>query len=253
MSVLTLRGKSWVPNSYRSEFGSLAEEVAMSDVEVHIELEGTTRQVGLLRHHSSGRGETATFEYTNEWLGSVACFSIEPALRPTKGLFSPPPGMSLFGSLGDSAPDTWGRRIMQRAERRNADRECRRVRTLGELDYLLGVSDETRLGAMRFRRVGEKVFQAPDRTVPPVVELGRLLQVTERLLRDEETCSIDLLESAAAFFGLQLPAARKIIRGVADVTKTWRDVARDVGSREPEIRRMESAFEHDDLEKALGR
>lgn len=412
----------------------------MSDVEVHIELHGVTRPVGLLRHHSSGRGETATFEYSDEWLGSDACFSIEPALRLTKGLFAPPPGLTLFGSLGDSAPDTWGRRLMQRAERRNADREGRRVRTLGELDYLLGVADETRLGAMRFRRVGEDVFQAPDRGVPPVVELGRLLQVTERLLRDEETdedlrlifapgsslggarpkasvldqhghlsiakfpkdsddysietweevalrlaekagietphhelvqiagkavllsrrfdrqgldrtpflsamsmlgardgergsypeladalaahgararadaeqlyrrvvfsvlisnvddhlrnhgflwqgkdgwvlspaydlnptpvdvkarvlatnidldeatCSVDLLESAAAFFGLQISVARKIIRAVAEVTKTWQDVAREVGSREVEIRRMESAFVHDDLEKAL--
>ena len=123
---------------------------------------------------AAGRGETATFEYADEWLGSDACFSIEPALRLTKGLFASPPGLTLFGSLGDSAPDTWGRRLMQRAERRNADRDGRRVRTLGELDYLLGVSDETRLGAMRFRRVGDDIFQAPDRGVPPIVELGRL-------------------------------------------------------------------------------
>ena len=92
---------------------------------------------------------------------------------------------------------------------------------------------------------------AYDLNPTPVDVKARVLATNIDL--DEATCSIDLLESAAAFFGLQLPAARKIIRGVADVTKTWRDVARDVGSREPEIRRMESAFEHDDLEKALGR
>ncbi len=77
---------------------------------------------------------------------------------------------------------------MQRAERRNAEREDRAVRTLMESDYLLGVADETRLGALRFRRVREDDFLACPRTgVPALVELGRLLQSTERILRDEET------------------------------------------------------------------
>lgn len=77
---------------------------------------------------------------------------------------------------------------MQRAERRLAERERRAVRTLAESDYLLGVADETRLGAFRFRRVGEDAFQSPARAgVPALIELGRLLQVTERILREEET------------------------------------------------------------------
>lgn len=77
---------------------------------------------------------------------------------------------------------------MQRAERRFAEREGRAVRTLVESDYLLGVADETRLGALRFRRVGDEGFQAPIRAgVPALIELGRLLQITERILRDEET------------------------------------------------------------------
>jgi serine/threonine-protein kinase HipA len=77
---------------------------------------------------------------------------------------------------------------MQRAERRRAEREGRAIRTLQELDYLLGVSDVSRLGALRFRNLGEEVFQSPTAGgVPGLVELGRLLQVTERILRDEET------------------------------------------------------------------
>jgi serine/threonine-protein kinase HipA len=57
-----------------------------------------------------------------------------------------------------------------------------------ESDYLLGVSDETRLGALRFRWQGEDTFQAALRAgVPVLIDLGRLMQVTERVLRDEET------------------------------------------------------------------
>jgi hypothetical protein len=77
---------------------------------------------------------------------------------------------------------------MQRAERRRADREDRVVRTLLQTDYLLGVADVSRLGALRFRKEGGTDFLAQTLIrVPGLVELGRLLQVTERILRDEET------------------------------------------------------------------
>ena len=160
----------------------------MSDIEVHIDLNGTTRPIGIAHANQARGNETVVFEYLDTWLDDPERFSIEPALVLTRGGFAPPQGQTVFGSLGDSAPDTWGRRLMQRAERRLADQEKRQVRTLTESDYLLGVADATRLGALRFRRVGEDAFQAPVRAgVPAVIELGRLLQVTERILRNEET------------------------------------------------------------------
>ena len=160
----------------------------MADVEVHIDLDRRSHRVGLLRRQAARRAETVTFEYDEAWLRDGKRFSIEPALALTRGLFPPPKGQAIFGSIGDSAPDTWGRRLMQRAERRQAERDGRPVRTLFEIDYLLGVADETRLGALRFKWVGDDIFQAPPRAgVPALIELGRLLQITERILRDEET------------------------------------------------------------------
>jgi serine/threonine-protein kinase HipA len=113
----------------------------MPDIEIHIDLKGSVRRVGLARLNKVRGTQTITFEYADGWLAAPDCFSIEPALVLTRGTFPPPPGQSLFGSIGDSAPDTWGRRLMQRAERRQANREHRAVRTLTESDYLLGVSD----------------------------------------------------------------------------------------------------------------
>ena len=160
----------------------------MPDIEVHIDLEGHARQVGLARRNTVRGAETVVFEYATGWLADPDRFSIEPALALTRGTFTPPASQAAFGSIGDSAPDSWGRRLMQRAERRQAEHEGRAARTLTESDYLLGVSDESRLGALRFRWVGDEVFQAPPRAgVPALVELGRLLHVTERILRDEET------------------------------------------------------------------
>jgi serine/threonine-protein kinase HipA len=160
----------------------------MTDFEVHLSLEGETRQIGRARSNRVRGKETVVFEYTEEWLKDAARFELEPGLPLSRGGFAPPVGQAIHGALGDSAPDTWGRRLMQRAERRKAEREGRAVRTLLESDYLLGVSDESRLGALRFRRAdGQAFLSESSRGIPALVELGRLLQCTERILRDEET------------------------------------------------------------------
>ena len=160
----------------------------MANFEVHLDLCGRTRPIGLARSSHVRGAETILFEYDRQWLEDPDRFSLEPALALTRGAFAPPAGLATFCSIGDSAPDTWGRRLMQRSERRSAKRDRRAVRSLVESDYLLGVADETRLGALRFRWVGEESFQAPIRAgVPALIELGRLLQISERILRDEET------------------------------------------------------------------
>lgn len=156
-------------------------------IEVHIDFAWGLKRVGTLYRYPRAGAEALSFEYHPEWLDDAAArFSLEPALTLSPGAFSPGGGMTIFGSLGDSAPDTWGRRLMQRAERRLAEQEKRAVRTLMEADYLLGVSDISRVGALRFRKVGETDFQSPQ-GVPQMIELGRLLGITERILRDEET------------------------------------------------------------------
>ena len=110
----------------------------MADIEVHIDLQGRLHQVGLVRSNTVRGNETVVFEYAPEWLADPDRFSIEPALALTRGAFAPPAGQAIFGSIGDSAPDTWGRRLMQRAERRQADREGRAVRTLAESTIFSG-------------------------------------------------------------------------------------------------------------------
>ena len=160
----------------------------MSDVEVFLDWQGLSRRIGLMRRHGSRGRESVTFEYDLEWIRDASNFSLDPSLPVGPGTFRPPAGQEMFGTLGDSAPDTWGRTLMRRKERRAAEREGRAVRTLHETDFLLGVSDETRLGALRFRWEGDDVFQAPqDVGVPGTVALGQLLKASERILRGEET------------------------------------------------------------------
>jgi serine/threonine-protein kinase HipA len=48
--------------------------------------------------------------------------------------------------------------------------------------------------------------------------------LTTNINLDEGTCSLDLLEEAAEYFGLGLPQARAIIKEVATATARWRQV-----------------------------
>jgi serine/threonine-protein kinase HipA len=74
--------------------------------------------------------------------------------------------------------------------------------------------------------------------------------LTTNIDLDEGTCDLDLVQSVAELFGLGLKPAREIIAEVGQATAAWRDVAAAVGARPAEIRRMESAFEHLDSQRA---
>ncbi len=160
----------------------------MPDIEVHISLDGTTIRIGTLYRRAARGRESVVFEYHPDWLAYPARFSLEPALSVGEGQFHPGAGRDMFGSIGDSAPDTWGRRLMQRAERRRARRERCDIRTLQETDYLLGVTDVVRLGALRFKRTGDVYFQAPlGQGVPGFLRLVELMASADRIERGEES------------------------------------------------------------------
>ncbi len=156
------------------------------EVLVDIELRGENAHVGTL-HREPRRGyEAVGFEYAESWLERSDSFSLEPALRLAPGTYSPASNQALFGALGDSAPDTWGRQLMRRAERLAARDQGRRVRTLFELDYLLGVADVARTGALRFRRSASgEYLAATAHGVPSVIHLRELYEATDRVVRDE--------------------------------------------------------------------
>lgn len=104
-------------------------------------------------------------------------------------------------------------------------------------------------GFLWLGRAGWSLSPAYDLNPVPTDVKARVL--TTNIDLDEGTCSIDLLEKAAEYFGLGLESARVILKEVAGATSTWRDVAQEVGARGVEINRMASAFEHDDLRRAL--
>ena len=130
------------------------------EVLVYIDLDGTPAHAGRLWSRVRRGRESATFEYDKAWLNHPQRFTVEPALFLGSGPQHTPAETPLFGALGDSAPDRWGRILMRRAEARRAKDEARAARTLFEVDYLLMVDDEARQGALRYKERFDGPFLA---------------------------------------------------------------------------------------------
>jgi serine/threonine-protein kinase HipA len=163
--------------------------VTDAQVLVHVDLDGVPVPVGRLWAGVRRGRDSASFEYDPRWLTHPDRFSLEPALTLGPGPFHTPAGRALFGALGDSAPDRWGRVLMRRAERRRAERAGETPRTLREIDYLLRVDDEARQGALRLAQVegGPFLATAEATRIPPLVELPRLLSAAENVIGDTDT------------------------------------------------------------------
>jgi serine/threonine-protein kinase HipA len=156
---------------------------------VYVDLDGTPLLVGRLWGRVRRERESATFEYDPSWLENPARFSLEPALQIGPGPFHTPGDLPMFGAIGDSAPDRWGRVLMRRLERRRAEREKTTPRTLREIEYLLLVDDEARQGALRFaeHEGGPYLRDEEAKRIPPIMGLPKLLSASERVIEDKDT------------------------------------------------------------------
>jgi serine/threonine-protein kinase HipA len=152
--------------------------------EVWVMLDTEPVLAGRLWSHRRGRTESATFAYDPGYLArSNGAYQLDPALPLINGQQQTAAGRALFGAFTDSAPDRWGKRLI----RRRAETGGRSgARTLGEIDFLLGVGDDLRQGALRYRDPEMEAFLAvEEEAVPPLLALPELLGAADRLERDE--------------------------------------------------------------------
>ena len=181
-----------------------------SEIFVYISLEGKDVLAGKLWFHNRKGRESASFECDKDWLNNPERFALEPALQLMGGSFHTNDKQPLFGAIGDSAPDRWGRVLMRRAEAKRALSEKETARTLMEKDYLLGVNDETRQGALRFAESPGSSFLKPSdkNSVPPLIELPKLLSASEKFLSSKESAEdLKLLLAPGSSLGGARPKA----------------------------------------------
>lgn len=121
--------------------------------------------IGVLAAHQGKGRKTFSFSYDEKWLETEKPFLFDPDITWNKGQQFPI-GKSDFGIFNDAMPDTWGRSLMKRREAQIAKEENRTAKNLHDLDFLLGVNDESRMGGLRFKLQEKESFLNNDKARP---------------------------------------------------------------------------------------
>lgn len=146
-------------------------------------------KVGVLRSDRVRKTEHFSFSYDDTWLQSPQVQQIDPDLQLFSGEQHSQNDQN-FRSFLDSCPDRWGRLLMNRREAVNAQNEGRKPRNLTEMDYLLGVHDVIRMGALRFKRQQDGPFLSDDNRLaaPPMSSLAELAYAAQKI---EDSNAVD--------------------------------------------------------------
>lgn len=167
-------------------------EVRMEDASVPVS------SVGVLSNATSRSGDTLRFEYSQEWLGEssqTAGFALDHELVLSTGAHYARSGADqLPPAFQDCSPDRWGKRLMDRREAIEAREDNRPVRKLRAWDYLVGVNDTSRMGALRIRDPESgRYLDDHALSAPPLTELRQLEAIAAHVERDEPESSEEML------------------------------------------------------------
>ncbi len=181
-------------------------------IEVFVQAGGQDVVAGDLWMHRTTRSQSASFAYRPSYVSRAGAYALDPDLPLQAGRFQTPVGRSLFGAFSDTAPDRWGRKLIERAEAASARAANRPSRSCSEADYLLGARDDMRQGALRYRHPDGHAFLAPENAgVPAGLQLGALLNAAEAFERDDATSQqLRLLLHGGSSLGGARPKAHVI-------------------------------------------
>jgi serine/threonine-protein kinase HipA len=146
--------------------------------------------IGILSAQQAKGKKAFSFEYSRDWIQSKEQILLDPEIGWFKGQ-QYPNGKENFGVFFDSMPDSWGRTLMKRRAAQKAKDEGIQVSTLYDIDFLLGVYDESRMGALRFKldKDGPFLDNNPNSPTPPMSSI-RDLQYAAEILESHENSEV---------------------------------------------------------------
>lgn len=163
----------------------------MAMIGVYADWDGLSepKRIGLLHGRKTRMRELFEFEYDPLALAvpSLNHLQLDPEIRLFPGAQYPTQPKDKFGVFGDSSPDRWGRLLMKRRLERDIRTGIQAEGTrLYESDYLLGVHDLYRVGALRYKLEDEGEFldNRAGVAAPPFTEI-RTLERASRALEDD--------------------------------------------------------------------
>jgi len=143
--------------------------------------------IGILSAHQGKGRKSFSFEYEKEWLKSNQSFLLDPDIQYYAGPQFPV-SKENFGIFLDSMPDTWGRTLMKRRASALAKEQGKSPSNLYEIDFLLGVYDESRMGALRFKLdpKGDFLDNTAHSPTPPWSSVGQLQHAVDLIESDKD-------------------------------------------------------------------
>ena len=185
---------------------------------VTTQIDGKDVLTGTLYQNVRHGQETASFSYDISYLENPKAFSLAPDMPLGSGTFHSE-GLKEFRALEDCMPDRWGRNLLYRAEKSRACREQQTPRVLFEIDYLTGVSDKTRQGAIRIWDETGQSLAPEEKGVPREVDLPALLNSADLAAVDMSADIRDLLEAGSSLGGARPKASVQDQQGTLWIAK----------------------------------
>lgn len=147
--------------------------------------------IGILSAHQGKERKAFSFEYADEWIKSEELFVLDPDIGWYTGT-QYPVGKENFGAFLDSMPDTWGRTLMKRRAAQKAKDDSKPVPKLYDIDFLLGVYDKTRMGALRFKLNPQGPFldNDPEYPTPPWSSIRELQHAAALVESDKDSAEV---------------------------------------------------------------
>lgn len=178
--------------------------------------------VGILSAHQAKGRKAFSFEYNKEWLKRKEQRLIDPDIQFYSGQQFPN-NKENFGIFLDSMPDTWGRTLMKRREAQLAKVNGTKAKTLHDIDFLLGVYDESRMGAFRFKLDpdGDFLDNDTEKSTPPWSTVRELQQAVVHYENDEENDAINKWLKLLIASGSSLGGARPKANILDENNELW--------------------------------
>ena len=147
--------------------------------------------IGVLSAQKAKGKKAFSFEYDPSWIRSREQMLLDPDITWYTGP-QYPNGKENFGVFLDSMPDTWGRKLMRKRAAQKAKEEGKPAPTLYDIDYLLGVADESRMGALRFKLDDNGPFLDNNllNPTPPMTCIRELQYAAKILESDEDSAAV---------------------------------------------------------------
>ncbi|CAG5071546.1 hypothetical protein DYBT9623_03546 [Dyadobacter sp. CECT 9623] len=147
--------------------------------------------IGTLSAQQAKGRKSFSFTYQKDWIASQEQFLLDPDIAWFGGAQYPNQKEN-FGVFLDSMPDTWGRTLMKRRASILAKQNGKQAPTLYDIDFLLGVHDESRMGALRFKLDPDGPFldNDPVSPTPPWATVRELQHGAELIESNEDTAEV---------------------------------------------------------------